>query len=290
MLNKKNLSILTVILAATLLGTTGTVQALIPDYKEPLVVGAIRLCLAASYLFLISILFDKNLLSAIFKSPVLIAFSGLFMMLYNMTFFAAVLISGVGVGTAITIGSAPIWAMLFEFIILKSIHSFNKLIGAILALTGICVLMLFDDTTDWSNLGAFLALLSGLSYALYSLSTSRIVKKLSHHNTAAWTFLIAAFFSTPVFIFFPSSWVFSHDAIYYLIFLGVCATGIAYSFFTFGLKYLTSSTAVTLSLVEPITAVILAIIILGEFFSMSQYLAIMVIIIGLYFTSKSEAD
>lgn len=290
MLNNKSLPILTVILAATLWGTTGTIQALIPEYKEPLVVGAIRLYLAAIYLFLISILFDKNLLSAIFKCPVLIAFSGLFMMLYNMTFFAAVLISGVGVGTAITIGSAPIWAILFEFIILKSIHSFNKLIGAILAVTGICVLMLFDDNTDWSNLGAFLALLSGLSYALYSLSTSRIVKKLSHHNTAAWTFLIAAFLSTPVFIFFPSSWVFSHDAIYYLIFLGTFATGIAYSFFTFGLKYLTSSTAVTLSLVEPITAVILAIIILGEFFSMSQYLAIIIIIIGLYFTSKSEAD
>ena len=202
MLNKKNLSILTVILAATLWGTTGTVQALIPDYKEPLVVGAIRLYLAAIYLFLISILFDKNLLSAIFKSPVLIAFSGLFMMLYNMTFFAAVLISGVGVGTAITIGSAPIWAILFEFIILKSTHGLNKLIGAILAVTGICVLMLFGDNTDWSNLGAFLALLSGLSYALYSLSTSRIVKELSHHNTAAWTFLIAAFLSTPVFIFF----------------------------------------------------------------------------------------
>ena len=290
MLNNKSLSILAVILAATLWGTTGTIQALIPEYKEPLVVGAIRLYLAAIYLFLISILFDKNLFSAIFKSPVLIAFSGLFMMLYNMTFFAAVLISGVGVGTAITIGSAPIWAILFEFIILKSTHGFNKLIGAILAVTGIFVLMLFGDNTDWSNLGAFLALLSGLSYALYSLSTSRIVKKLSHHNTAAWTFLIAAFFSTPVFIYFPSSWVFAHDAIYYLIFLGMFATGIAYSFFTFGLKYLTSSTAVTLSLVEPITAVILAIIILGEFFSMSQYLAIMVIIIGLYFTSKSEAD
>ena len=290
MLNKKNLSILTVILAATLWGTTGTVQALIPDYKEPLVVGAIRLYLAAIYLFLISILFDKNLLSAIFKSPVLIAFSGLFMMLYNMTFFAAVLISGVGVGTAITIGSAPIWAILFEFIVLKSTHGLNKLIGAILAVTGICVLMLFGDNNDWSNLGAFLALLSGLSYALYSLSTSRLVKELSHHNTAAWTFLIAAFLSTPVFIFFPSSWVLSHDAIYYLIFLGTFATGIAYSFFTFGLKYLTSSTAVTLSLVEPITAVILALIILGEFFSMSQYLAIMIIILGLYFTSKSEAN
>ena len=290
MLNNKSLSILTVILAATLWGTTGTVQSLISEHKEPLVIGAIRLYLAAIYLFLISILFDKNLLFAIFKSPVLIVFSGLFMMLYNMTFFVAVLISGVGVGTAITIGSAPVWAILFEFIILKSTHGLNKLIGAILAVTGISVLMLFGDNTDWSNLGAFLALLSGLSYALYSLSTSRIVKKLSHHNTAAWTFLIAAFLSTPVFIFFPSSCVFSHDAIYYLIFLGTFATGIAYSFFTFGLKYLTSSTAVTLSLVEPITAVILAIIILGEFFYISQYLAIMVIILGLYFTSKSEAD
>ena len=158
MINNKRLSILTVILAATLWGSTGTVQAVIPEHKEPLVIGAVRLYLAAIYLFLISILFDKNLLSTIFKSPVLTAFSGLFMMLYNMTFFAAVLISGVGVGTAITIGSAPIWALLFEFIILKSKHGLNKLIGATLAVSGISILMLFGDNTDWSNLGAFLAL------------------------------------------------------------------------------------------------------------------------------------
>ena len=165
----------------------------------------------------------------------------------------------------------------------------NKLIGATLAVAGISILMLFGDNTDWSNLGAFLALLSGLSYALYSLFTSRVVNKNSHHNTAAWTFLIAAFLSTPVFIFFPSSWVFSNEAIYYLIFLGTFATGVAYSFFTFGLKYLSSSTAVTLSIVEPITALILAIIILGESFSIIQILAIIVIILGLFFTSKSEA-
>ena len=138
MINKKRLSILTVILAATLWGSTGTVQALIPEYKEPLVIGAVRLYLAAIFLFLISIMFDKNLLSAIFKSPVLIAFSGLFMMLYNMTFFAAVLISGVGVGTAITIGSAPIWAILFELFIFKTKHGLKKLIGATLAVTGLC--------------------------------------------------------------------------------------------------------------------------------------------------------
>ena len=155
---------------------------------------------------------------------------------------------------------------------------------------GISFLMLFGDDTKWSSLGVSLALVAGLSYALYSLCTSRIVKKISHHNTAAWTFLIAAFFSTPVFIFYPSSWIISNEAIYHLIFLGIFATGLAYSFFTFGLKYLNSSTAVTLSLAEPVPAVFLAIIILGEFFSIAQHLAILVIMIGLFFTSRSEAD
>ena len=83
--------------------------------------------------------------------------------------------------------------------------------------------------------------------------------------------------------------MFSNEAIYHLIFLGTFATGVAYSFFTYGLKYLSSSTAVTLSIVEPITALILAIIILGESFSIIQTLAIIVIILGLFFTSKSEA-
>ena len=288
-MNKKRLSILTVILAAILWGSTGTVQALIPETKEPLVVGAVRLFLAAIYLFVISILFDKNFLSAIVRAPILITFSGLFMMSYNMTFFAAVLISGVGVGTAITIGSAPIWALLFEFFILKSKHGLNKLIGVTFAVIGIGILMQFSDYNNWSNLGVLLALLSGLSYALYSLFTAKIVKKFSHHNTSAWTFLIAAILSAPIFIFYPLSWALSNDAIFYLVFLGIFATGVAYSLFTFGLKYLSPSTAVTLSVIEPITAVILSVIFLGEVFSITQYLAILVIILGLFLSSKSEA-
>ena len=65
MTNNKRLSILTVILAAILWGSTGTIQALIPDYKEPLVIGAVRLYLAAFYLLLISIVFDKDLFSSV---------------------------------------------------------------------------------------------------------------------------------------------------------------------------------------------------------------------------------
>ena len=133
---------------------------------------------------------------------------------------------------------------------------------------GISFLMLFGDDTKWSSLGVSLALVAGLSYALYSLCTSRIVKKISHHNTAAWTFLIAAFFLR-LFYFYPSSWIISNEAIA-LIFRNICHWPCIFLFYR--LKYLNSSTAVTLSLAEPVTAVFLAIIILGEFFSIAQHL------------------
>jgi len=130
MSNNKRLSILAVVLAAVLWGSTGTLQALLPEHKQPLVIGALRLYFAAIYLLVISVIFGQKLFSSILRAPILIAVSGLFMMLYNMSFFAAVLKSGVGLGTAITIGSAPIWALLFEFFVFKSKHGLNKLIGA----------------------------------------------------------------------------------------------------------------------------------------------------------------
>ena len=290
MSNNKRLSILAVVLAAVLWGSTGTLQALLPEHKQPLVIGALRLYFAAIYLLVISVIFGQKLFSSILRAPILIAVSGLFMMLYNMSFFAAVLKSGVGLGTAITIGSAPIWALFFEFFVFKSKHGLNKLIGASLAIIGISILMLSVDSGSWSGQGFLLALFSGLSYAFYALCTSRIVKKISHHNSAAWTFLLAAIFSTPVFMFYPFAWAFSSESIYNLIFLGTVATGIAYSAYTFGLKHLSPSSAVTLSIAEPITAVFLATIILRETLSIIQFGAVLVIILGFFLTSKSEAD
>ena len=108
-------------------------------------------------------------------------------------------------------------------------------------------------------------------------------------STQRTALLSTRFLQGPILIFYTLSWALSNDVIFYLVFLGIFATGIAYSLFTFGLKYLSPSTAVTLSVIEPITAVILSVIFLGEVFSITQYLAILVIILGLFLSSKSEA-
>ena len=84
MSNNKRLSILAVVLAAVLWGSTGTLQALLPEHKQPLVVGALRLYFAAIYLLVIAVIFGQKLVSSILRAPILIAFSGLFMMLYNI--------------------------------------------------------------------------------------------------------------------------------------------------------------------------------------------------------------
>jgi drug/metabolite transporter, DME family len=48
------------------------------------------------------------------------------------------------------------------------------------------------------------------------------------------------------------------------LYLGVVATGVAYVLFGFGLRRLPSATAVTLVLAEPLTAALLAAVVLDE--------------------------
>ena len=53
--------------------------------------------------------------------------------------------------------------------------------------------------------------------------------------------------------------------------LGIMSTGIAYLLFAKGLVHVSSSTAVTLSLVEPLTAALLGVFVLGESLTITSW-------------------
>ena len=59
------------------------------------------------------------------------------------------------------------------------------------------------------------------------------------------------------------------------------STGIAYLLFAKGLVHVSSSTAVTLSLVEPLTAALLGVFILGENLTNTSWLGIILLMIGI---------
>ncbi|MDA6365996.1 EamA family transporter, partial [Escherichia coli] len=63
--------------------------------------------------------------------------------------------------------------------------------------------------------------------------------------------------------------------------LGILATGIAYFLFSKGLVHVSSSTAVTLALAEPLTAALLGVFLLGESLTAVSWLGIFLIMMGI---------
>ena len=111
-----------VLLAAMLWGTTGTAQTLAPAGLPAYWVGALRLLVSGVFFWAYLLVEQRgNTLRARFARVqwpwVLLA--GASMAAYNLTFFAGVKASSVAIGTAIALGSGPIWAGLLQTAVLR---------------------------------------------------------------------------------------------------------------------------------------------------------------------------
>ena len=73
-----------------------------------------------------------------------------------------------------------------------------------------------------------------------------------------------------------------------MLWLGVIATGVAYLLFSLGVQHVSSATSVALALAEPITAVVLAIIIVGEQPSNKGLFGMVIVFIGLVLIVRAE--
>lgn len=279
---------LSAILAAAMLwGTTGTLQSFLPDSRAPVVVGALRLAIGALSLLLLAGL-TRGAVAArhrVPKAPLLVAALG--MAAYNLLFFAAVARAGVGLGTAVTIGSAPLWVAAYEGLVLRRAPGPRKAFGQALAIAGAAVLVLSGAQSGVSALGLLLAAAAGLSYAGYALASSAMAAKAPAATIAASTFTLAALMTAPVFALLPWHWALTGTAPATLLALGVGSTGLAYALYTWGLKSVPASTAVTLALAEPLTAWALALLVVGESVTPLKLTGAALLMAGLYVVTSN---
>lgn len=258
------LGVTAIIAAAMLWGTTGTVQALLPPERQPLVVAALRVLIGALALLALA-LSSRHSRRAFAALPLPgVIFAGLSIGLYNLLFFLAVIEAGVGVGTAIAIGSAPVWVTLYEITVQRQMPGRLRAGGQLLAIAGACLLVFSGSAHSGTPFGYLLAAAAGAAYASYSLATSRISQSAPSATIAAATFSVAALALLPILFLVPIGWATSPSAWPGILFLGIGATAASYALYTWGLGRVTASTAVTLALAEPLTAWLLAIFVLDE--------------------------
>ncbi|MGL1932880.1 MAG: DMT family transporter [Desulfotalea sp.] len=256
-----------IIIAGILWGTTGTSQALGPDSSNPLAIGAMRLLIAGTSLMVICYLAggfrEKQ------KWPIGLLFLGAgCVALYQVTFFAGVSKAGVAIGTVVGIGSSPIFAGCLEAIILKKRPSKVWFLSTCFAILG-CGLLAFSDKQEVSVgtvsiLGVGLALCAGVAYAVYTIVIKSMLKTCKSMEATALVFFLGAIFLSPLLFYVDLTWLKSVSGIVMVVHLGIFTTALAYILFGKGLETVPVSTAVTLSLTEPLTAAFLGVVVLGE--------------------------
>ena len=85
-------------------------------------------------------------------------------------------------------------------------------------------------------------------------------------------------------------WLATADGLVMALYLGIFATGCAYVLFGSGLRRLTPSTTVTLVLAEPITAALLAVVVLDETIAVIGWVGIATVVVGLWIVGRDATS
>jgi DME family drug/metabolite transporter len=272
MKNASTTGTLMALAAAALWGTTGTAQSLAPGLESPYWVGALRLAVASLFFAAFVLTVDRRRRAA-FRMPretwPRVVVAGLCVAVYNLTFFAGVKATGVAVGTAIAIGSGPVWAGLLQSVFLRHAPTRAWWMGTLLAVAGGCLMVLpgagsGSGAAAIDLAGVVLCLSAGFSYASYTLVSQRLVSEAPPPTVTFWIFTVAAVLAVPAAFVVSGPFRSALPGWAVVVYLGLVSTGIAYLLFSFALQRIAAATGVTLALAEPLTAFVLAVFVLGE--------------------------
>jgi drug/metabolite transporter, DME family len=275
-----------IIASAMLWGTTGTSQALAPATSSPQIIGASRLLVGGLTLAIIALL-RGGLRRQVWPIGLTIL-AGFFVAAYQLCFFWGVSRTGVAIGTIVGIGSSPIFAGFLDYFFQKRKAGKRWGISTGMAIVGCSMLLASSGDLQIDDLGIFLSAAAGFSYAAYALAIKLLLPGKSAEDVTAVVFCTGALFLAPLFFTADLHWLTLTRGWLLMLHLGVLATGLAYWLFARGLEKIPVSTAVSLSLAEPMTAAILGVLVVGERLSGIAWVGLLLILSGLLVLALPE--
>ncbi len=275
----QRISYLVVLFGAILWGTTGTAQTFMPQSIHPLVVGASRLAIGGFSLLIILLILRKiDFRNWPWGSTLYAAIS---MAVFQYLFFSSVRVTGVAIGTVVTIGSAPVFSGIIEWLLVKRRPTRVWLIATLLAIIGCALLFLHKDGIVVNPIGVAMSLGAGLLFAFYTLVNKDVLAKVDAVPAVAVIFSLSAMMLLPFMFLFETEGLLTGKGISVVLYLGIATTSIAYILFSAGLKRIPSSSAVTLSLAEPLTAAVLSVIVVGERLNVTSWVGVALLLGGI---------
>ncbi|MDF1486086.1 EamA family transporter [Ramlibacter sp. H39-3-26] len=264
-----------VVLASVLWGTSGTAQSLGAAGLSPFWVGAAQLAVSSVFLggvLLPSLGPGRTRGSGFTLCPrraglrwPWFAWAAAGMGGYSVFFYEGVKLAGVGVGTAVAIGSGPIWAGLLQAAVLRTPLPALWWGGTLVSVAGGAAMVAgrgAGAAVSWPGLA--MCLLAGLSYSGAALLSKRLVGRMPPKVVNFYVFTGAALLAVPIAWLQGGAPRWTWPAVLVVVYLGVVVSGIAHLLFSIGLRHVSGPTGVALSLIEPVAAFVLAMAVVGE--------------------------
>ncbi|MCK9514641.1 MAG: DMT family transporter [Ottowia sp.] len=280
-----------VLAGAMLWGTTGTAQTFVAASLSPFWVGTLRVAIATLF-FAIYVAFttgwsqagaDLLAMDARVAVPAGIAMAG-----YNLFFFAGVKTVGVAVGTALVLGSSPLWAGLLQALVGVWPQRQWWLGTGIAIMGGILLVLGRGGPLHADALGIAFCLGAGFSYAAYTVLNKQLVVRWHPATVTFYVFLVASLIAVPAAWLLVGPLRLSGRGWGVVLFLGVVATGVAYLLYSDGLRFVSAASAVSLALMESATAFVLALVVVGERPLLAAYAGFVILLAGLALVVRAE--
>ncbi|MCW8109560.1 EamA family transporter [Alteromonas ponticola] len=267
--------IFAIVLASVLWGTTGTAASYSADVS-PLAIGAFATGFGGILMLITAWPGLKKDKAKLLAYPFLFIVGSACVAIYPLAFYSSMRLSGVAIGTVISLASAPFFAAVIECLYSKTRISsrwwFRFLIGAI----GITLLAhgkmpgpLTISQGHVQELGILLGLVAGLTYAGYSWVGKQLINRgVKAQSSMAALFGGAASLLVPSLLLTGDNLFATPIHITVSVYMALVPMYAGYLLFGYGLTSVDASNATLITLFEPVVATLLAILLLGEKFDM----------------------
>ncbi len=294
------LGIVCVLIASFLWGTTGTAATFAPEVG-PMAIGAVAMGVGGLLQALLALRALKRDYSKLQQQWLLVLFGAVSVAVYPLAFYSSMYLAGVTVGTVVTIGSAPLFSALIEWVIDRKTLSKQWIFGAALGLSGIVLLCFFGGGDHQSASVAFsagataagvlLGLVGGLTYALYAWAAHRLMcKGISSKAAMGSIFGAGGLLLMPVLLLTGGALLASWNNALVGAYMAVIPMFTGYVLFGYALARISVSTATTITLTEPVIAALLAVVIVGENLSLLGWLGALLVISCLVILSAPKKE
>lgn len=277
-----------VLAAAGLWGTTGTAASFAPAGVSPLAIGAATMGVGGLLTLLLA---GRSAWRVLRAGPAVASWvlrGGLAVAVYPLAFYTSMALAGVAAGTVVTIGCSPVFAALLDRILGGVRLTLRWVTATSAAATGCAVLLLSghgggDARTGGQVIaGVALGLLAGASYAVYSAYGARVMRA-GHSARAAMgaQFGLGAALLLPVLAVTGGPLLSGARGLAVAGYLSAIPMCLAYVLYGAGLARVPASTAITLSLFEPVVAAVLSVVVVGERLGVRAWSGMGLVLLGL---------